>query len=74
MMRPHLRSRIGGTAWRMQRTAPRSLLSNGLVPVLLGHRKEAARRDVGGVVDQDVEPAELPASAFLNKPRPPPGR
>jgi hypothetical protein len=27
MMRPHLRSRIGGTAWRMQRTVPRSLLS-----------------------------------------------
>ena len=27
-MRPHLRSRIGGTAWRMQRTVPRSLLSN----------------------------------------------
>jgi hypothetical protein len=26
-MRPHLRSRIGGTAWRMQRTVPRSLWS-----------------------------------------------
>ena len=59
MMRPHLRSRIGGTAWRMQRTVPRSLLSKALVPVLLGHREEAALRDVGGVVDQDVEPAEL---------------
>jgi hypothetical protein len=35
------------------------LVVEGAVPVLLGHGEETALRDVGGVVDQDVEAAKL---------------
>ena len=56
-MRSHWRSRIGGTAGGCS-ALRRAACCRRLVPVL-GHRKEAALRDVGGVVYQDVEAAEF---------------
>jgi hypothetical protein len=56
----------------MQRTVPRSLCRSA-GPSLLGHGEEAALRDVGGVVDQDVEAAEF-GERLLNSARPPPDR
>ncbi len=50
----HGRHRVADAAHRAAQ-----LVVEGAVPVLLGHGEEAALGDVGGVVDQDVEAAEL---------------
>ena len=55
----HRRHRVADAAHRAAQ-----LVVEGAVPVLLGHGEKAALGDIGGVVDQDVEAAELGERLF----------